>query len=113
MSTLTFKALIDGVHYDPKKGALKIQLIATSHVSIDRLTTLGPGDENINVTLESAQTNITDVGDPITPTAEADAIPEGGEKWLNEAAGELRGKDEELPLSNADRDTDEVEEGKD
>jgi hypothetical protein len=118
MSTLTFKALIDGVHYDPKKGTLKIQLIAASHISIDRLTTLGPGDENVNVTLQSAQVKITDVGDPIE-LKEPDAIPKETEKWLEKAADEVGGKDEaeqiiiELPLSEADRDKDEVVEGKD
>jgi hypothetical protein len=116
MSTITFKALIDSVHFDPKKGTLKIQLIAASHVSIDRLTTLGPGDENVNVTLQSAQTKITDVGDSITLTPEAvDA--------LEKAAGTLRedeveegeeGEGEiitEFPISEAEGDIDEVEEG--
>ena len=66
MSSITFKALIDGVHFDPKKGTVKIQLIAASHVSIDKLTTLGPRDESVQVTLESAQTKIIeDVGEDV------------------------------------------------
>lgn len=80
LEALTFRALIDGVHYDPKKGLVKIQLIA-NHVSLDKLTSLGPQDESIQVTLESLQTIIgdstpkfkveeagffsTDAGDPI------------------------------------------------
>ena len=65
MSSVTFKALIDGVHFDPKKGTVKIQLVVSSHVSIDKLTTLGPGDETVRVTLDSPQTKIEDVGLPI------------------------------------------------
>jgi hypothetical protein len=63
MSTITFKALINDIHYDPKKGTLKIQLIAANYVSLDKLATLGPQDENVQVTLESAQTRIADEGD--------------------------------------------------
>ena len=60
MSLLTFKALIDGVHLDPKKGIVKIQLVASSHdLSMDKLTSLGPADESVKITLESAQTIIT------------------------------------------------------
>lgn len=81
MSTLTFKAVIDGIHYDPKKGVVKIQLVASSHVSIDRLVTLGPSDESIDVVLQSAQTKITDAGDPIT-------IDKGGAEWREKAARE-------------------------
>lgn len=134
MSSLTFKALIDGVHFDPKKGAVKISLIATSHVSMDKLTSLGPADESVRIILESAQTKITDVGDAIALSPEAKEAPEEGENWLEKAADELRGKDAvegveeepldqveadededriatEFPLSDADGDKDEVEEG--
>jgi len=85
MSSLTFKALIDGVRFDPKKGALKIQLIAASHVSMDKLTTLGPSDESIRVTLESEQTEIETF--PLVPGTSV-AI-KGGEKWLKKAADVL------------------------
>ena len=130
MSSLTFKALIDGVHFDPKKGVVKIQLIAASYVSMDRITSLGPGDESVKITLESAQTKITDVGDAIRLSPEAKAACEEGENWLEKAAGELQGKDKaegveeeqldqvdadeietEFPLSEAEGDADEVEEG--
>jgi hypothetical protein len=82
MSTITFKALINDIHYDPKKGTLKIQLIAANYVSLDKLATLGPQDENVQVTLESEQTKIVDVGDPIT-------LGEEGAQWLDEAARKL------------------------
>ena len=85
MSSLTFKALIDGVHFDPKKGAVKIQLIATSHVSMDTLTSLGPADESVKITLESAQTKIEVF--PLVPGTEA--ALDGSEK----SAEELRGED--------------------
>jgi len=75
MSSLTFKALIDGVHFDPKKGAMKIQLIATSNVSMDKLTSLVPADESVKITLESAQTKITQV---ISPEVNV-PLKEGGE----------------------------------
>ncbi len=56
---MKFKAFIDGVHFDPKKGTVKISLVATSHdVSLDELTTLSPKDESIHVTLESEQTKL-------------------------------------------------------
>ena len=82
MSSVTFKALIDGVHFDPKKGTVKIQLIAQSHVSIDKLTTLGPGDETVRVTLDSAQTKIEDVGVRIGPpqvTGDIQQLEPGGD----------------------------------
>jgi hypothetical protein len=63
MSTITFKALINDIHYDPKKGTLKIQLIAANYVSLDKLATLGPQDENVQVTLESAQTRLAGAED--------------------------------------------------
>lgn len=93
MSSLTFKALIDGVHFDPKKGAVKIQLIAASHVSMDKLISLGPADESVKITLESAQTKITGVGDSIALSPEANAALEEGENWRKKAAAELRDKD--------------------
>jgi len=74
MSSFTFNAFIDGVHFDPKKAIVKIQLIAGSRISIDKLTTLGPGDETVRVTLESAQT-ILDVEQPTSLAGE-----EGGEE---------------------------------
>ena len=76
---MKFKALIDGVRFDPKKGSVKISLIATSHASLDELTTLSPKDESIQVTFESEQTKIEvfplapNVGDPITLSEEAAA----------------------------------------
>ena len=89
MSALTFNALIGPVNFDPKKGAMKITLIAASHVSMDKLTSLGPADESVKITLESAQTKITVF--PLVPGAEV-AI-EGGEELLKKAADELRGED--------------------
>jgi len=83
MSALTFKAVIGSVHFDPKKGIVKIQLEATSHVSLDELTSLGPHDESIQVRLESEQTRIGPSG-PIT-------IDEEGVKRLKEAAERLKG----------------------
>lgn len=88
MSALTFKAIIGSVHFDPKKGIVKIQLEATSHVSLDELTSLGPHDESIRVRLESEQTRIDPTGPiiidgPIT-------IDEEGAKRLREAARLLR-----------------------
>ena len=74
---MKFQALIDAVHFDPKKGAVKIVLVGASHVSLDELTTLSPKDETIQVTLESEQTKFEllpqppNVGDPITLDEEA------------------------------------------
>ena len=112
MSSVTFKALIDGVHFDPKKGAVKIQLIATSYVSMDKLTSLGPADESVRITLESAQTKIADVRDPTALSPEARVQ---GEKWLEEGADVLLPNKEdqitsEFPLSEAKGDKDEGEE---
>jgi hypothetical protein len=90
MSTITFKALINDIHYDPKKGTLKIQLLADNYVSLDKLATLGPHDENVKVTLESAQTKITEAKDPIAgPIRLCEAIDEKGAPWLEEAARKL------------------------
>lgn len=61
---MKFKALINGVHYDPKKGSVKIVLVGASHVSPDELTTLSPNDETIRVTLESEQTKLDDTLTP-------------------------------------------------
>lgn len=55
---MKFKALIDDIHFDPKKGTVKIVLVGASHVSLDELITVGPKDESIWVTLESEQTKI-------------------------------------------------------
>lgn len=88
MSPLTFKAVISGVHFDPKKGILKIQLEATSYVSMDKLTSLGPQDESIRITLESEQTKIIGVEDTIT-------LGEKGAKRLDEAARKLAEEEEE------------------
>jgi hypothetical protein len=73
MSTITFKALINDIHFDPKKGTLKIQLIAANYVSLDKLATLGPQDENVSVTLESAQTRLADAESSICLGEEAAA----------------------------------------
>lgn len=89
MTSIIFKALLDSVRFDKKKGEVKIQLICASHVSLDTLTTIAP---LIKVTLESAQTNIEgfpiapEVGDPITLEGEA-AAP-----LLKDAAEKLRTK---------------------
>lgn len=58
---MKFAAIIDGVHFDPKKGSVKIVLICTSHVSLDELTTVAPKDESIHVTFESEQTKIGNI----------------------------------------------------
>lgn len=98
MSTLTFKALIGAVHIDPKKGTVKIQLEATSYVSLDELTTLGPREESIRITLESEQTRIE--VHPLVPTeggiatSEAMGIDEEGAEWLKKAADKLEEPEE-------------------
>jgi hypothetical protein len=46
---MKFKALIDGVHFDAKKGSVKIVLVGASHVSLDELTTLSPKDDSITL----------------------------------------------------------------
>lgn len=89
MSSLTFKALIDAVYFNPKKGAVKINLIASSHVSMDRLTTLSPSDKPIKITLESEQTKI-DVF-PLTPGAQVShPLDEDSLERLKDAEMELR-----------------------
>lgn len=86
MSSITFKALIDGVHFDPKKGTVKIPLVATSYVSMDKLVTLGPQDESVRVTLESEQTEIESF--PLVPPTlgeeEADKRKEAAERLSKE-----------------------------
>ena len=95
MSSLTFKAVIGAVHFDPKKGTVKIQLEATSYVSLDGLASLGPQDESIRITLESEQTRIDE--HPLAPTTEepatTDAVArtkEESEEWLKMEASRLR-----------------------
>lgn len=96
MSSLRFKAVICGVHFDPKKGTVKIQLEATSYVSLDELTSLGPREEkeSIQITLESEQSKIDAFplvpteGDPAT--SDAVGIDEEGAEWLKKAAERLR-----------------------
>jgi hypothetical protein len=63
MNTMRFEAFINGVHVDPKKGALKIQFFADTRVSVDKLTSLTPQGDLVRITLERPQMNI-DVGDP-------------------------------------------------
>lgn len=55
---MEFEALIDSIHYDPKKGSVKMVLVGASNVSLDELTTLSLNDESVQVTLESKQTKI-------------------------------------------------------
>ena len=102
MSTLTFKALIDAVHFDLKKGAVKIQLIATSYVSMDKLTSLAPADESVKITVEGAQTKIEVF--PLVQDAQ-EAIKEG-ENVLHDANEEIAEREKaegiivtEFPLS--------------
>jgi hypothetical protein len=87
---MKFKALIDGVHFDPKKGAVKIVLIGASHVSLDELITLSPKDETVQVTLESEQAKIgvftLNPKDPIT-------LDEEAAERLKDAAERLRDGD--------------------
>lgn len=91
---MKFQALIDSVHIDPKKGSVKITLVAASHVSLDELTTLSPKEETIHVTLNSKQTKIDvfplapNVGDPIT-------LDEEAATKLKEASEKLRDSEEE------------------
>lgn len=83
---MKFNALIDSVHFDPKKGSVKIVLVGASHVSLDELTTLSPKEENVQVTLESEQTRLEYrpiSGDPI-------ALDEEAAARLKEAAEGLR-----------------------
>jgi len=132
---MKFEALIDSVHFDKKKGAVKIVLVGASHVSLDELTTLSPKDETIQVTLESEQTRIEvfplrpngvaiepgsreerELGAPIT-LGEEEAVK------LKEAADQLRAgtevdspleerEPEKRPYQNPDGDpVDEVGEG--
>ena len=88
MTSITFKALLDSVRFDKKKGEVKIQLICASHVSLDTLTTIAPTDEPIKVTLESAQTKIE--GFPIVPEVGDPVTREEKEALLKDAAEKLR-----------------------
>lgn len=100
---MKFQALIDGVHYDPKKGLVKIQLIA-NRVSLDELTTLGPDNESIQVTFESEQTKLD-----VSPLEPGPITLEG-----EEAAVKLKEAAERLREGNVDGDemeeVDEIEE---
>ena len=58
MTSITFKATLGTIQYDPKKGEAKIQLIGHSHVPLDKLSYLSPDGEPVSVTLESDQTKI-------------------------------------------------------
>lgn len=100
---MKFQALIDGVHFDSKKGTVKISLVATSYVSLDELTTIGPRDESVQVILESKQAKLTpydrtirtikDVGAAITIDEEvgvklkdvAERLKEGGKDEVEES----------------------------
>ena len=93
MTSITFKALLDSVRFDKKKGEVKIQLICASHVSLDTLTTIAPTDEPIKVTLESAQTKIE--GFPIVPDAEEPKF------FKSDEAVELKGEEAEKLLKDA------------
>jgi hypothetical protein len=107
---MKFKALIDGVHFDPKKGTVKIVLVGASHVSLDELTTLSPKDETIQVTLESEQTTFK-----VTPQS----FEEGDSITLEPGSQEERELEEariitEFPTKEAkdeDEEGDEVEGG--
>lgn len=92
---MKFKALIDGVHFDPKKGAVKIVLIGASYVSLDELTTLSPKDETILVTLEREQTKIEVF--PLTPTGVAVEHGSREEKELEEGRSPT-GANDSTPL---------------
>lgn len=99
---MKFEAIIDDIHFNPKKGAVKIVLIATSHVSLDDLTTLSPKDESVQVTLESEQTKIG----VFTPNA---IIDEEAAERLKEASERLKaGAEEEKNAINLKREIKEV-----
>lgn len=96
MSSLTFKALIDSVHFDPKKGSVKIQLIGASHISLDKLTTLAPKDDPVSVTLESDQTKIgvftpnsaEEMAEQRSEKEELEEICQIGDEFVEEPDGE-------------------------
>ena len=89
MSSMTFKALIDSVHFDPKKGVIKITLIAPSRMSMDQLITLAPSDETIQVRLESEQTKLDEL--PLTPDVQASqTVDEDSLERVKDAEMELR-----------------------
>lgn len=113
---MRFKAVNDGVHFDPKKGAVKIVLVGATHVSLDELTTLSPKDEPIQVTLKSEQTKIEvfqlspNVGDPIEPGSQEERELEEGHIIINEEAG-VKLKDVAERLREGDVEGDAVEGG--
>ena len=117
MSSLTFKAFIDGVHFDPKKGVIKINLIAPSRMSMDQLITLAPSDETIQVRLESEQTKFD--GLPLTSDAQVSfTLDKDALEPLKDAEMELRkaqpfkstGKADENPTGPRDNLEEEEEE---
>jgi hypothetical protein len=114
---MKFEAVIDGVHFDPKKGSVKIVLVGVSHVSLDELTTLSPKDESIQVTLESEQTKI-DALLPSVPNLGEHYRDEGHEDQSHEGPSQEDSLEERARKAaypeEADRDdvpADEVEEG--
>jgi len=107
MSAITFKALLTSIHIDPVKGTQKIQLIPTSYVSVDKLSSLGPRDESIRVTLESAQTRL-DVDDPIVLGEEDVGIKlldklEAAADDLRDPNRSKREEEERSPVDNPER----------
>jgi hypothetical protein len=83
---MKFNALIDDIHFNPKKGTVKIVLVGASHVSLDELTTLSPKEETVQVTLESEQTRLEYGSIP----GDAIMLAEAETAKLKEAAGRLR-----------------------
>jgi len=81
MTSISFKAILDGVHFDPKKGKVKVQLVGASHISLDSLSTLSQNDEPIRVTLESEQTKIgVFTPNPSEDVDDMGIIPKGDEE---------------------------------
>ncbi|MEA1957591.1 MAG: hypothetical protein U9N01_04470 [Euryarchaeota archaeon] len=78
---------------------MKIALVALSHVSLDKLTTLGPKDESVRVRLESEQTKLPSGTDDVIDETNGDLGPfslgERAAEKLKEAAERLSGEDEE------------------
>lgn len=103
---MKFEAIIDDIHFNPKKGSVKISLVVASHVSLDELTTLSPSDEPVQVTLESEQAMIgvftLSPKDPIT-------LDEEAAERLKDAAERLReGAEEEKNATDLKREVHEV-----
>ena len=115
---MIFKALIDSVHLDPKKGSVKIVLVLASHISLDELTTIGPRDETIRVTLESEQTKLEvrePEKQPYLKEADPDDVPDDEGEEGNSTIT-LKGEDAVVKLKEAaerlkEGDEDEVEGG--